>query len=153
MGERVNLDGSMTTVTRQTSEGVDSSGAIDTIIGYTANSMIPRDVKGRLIFSGAEIIEADSDDCYAKQVLIKHERNKGKDTNYQVNYFIKIGVNGQIFNPWGMYSEGTQSDYAKTLGKPQWSFAKVTKRCFEFYINFLQSRNTAWLNNAERELR
>lgn len=127
---------------------VDQSGQIVKVIGYTANSVIPRDERGHLVFAGATEISVEDDNCFAKEMhLLRND-----DSTY-VKYFIKMGLDGRLFNPWGPFSEGTQADYAKRLGKPKWSFADCSQKCFDFYTKFLQSRNPAWLHNAERELR
>lgn len=142
-----NIVNAIAPASKDKSKIVDRSGRIDTTVGYTANSIITRDENGDIIFTHAEEIDPDDPNCYAKLVLLEKA-----DGTYYKKYFVKVGVDGQIFNPWGMFSEGTQKRYAKTLGKPQWAFTDVSEKCFTFYTNFLQSRNKAWLNNAERSL-
>ena len=137
-----------TKINKNQPQDVDYAGVIDTVLGYTANSIIQRDSRGHLVFSSPDQIDPGHDECYAKLVLIKQTEN-----DYHTKYFIKIGVDGRIFNPWGMFSEGTQGQFNKILGKPEWDFTEVTEKCFEFYTKFLQSRNNSWLNNAEREIR
>jgi hypothetical protein len=127
---------------------VDQSGQIVKVIGYTSSNEIPRDKRGHLVFPGAQKINVEDEYCYAKELHIQQENDE-----VYIKHFIKIGLNGRVFDPWGMYSEGTQKDFAKRLGKPKWNFAECSKKCFDLYINFLQSRNPAWLKNAERELR
>jgi hypothetical protein len=36
-------------------------------------------------------------------------------------------------------------------GRPEWEFKETTKQVFDKYINFLKTKNVAWLNNAERD--
>lgn len=67
-------------------------------------------------------------------------------------YFIKVGSHGQIFNPIGMYSEGKQNKFMSKIGKLEFAFREVNKNVFETYINFLKTKNIAWLNNAQREM-
>ena len=38
------------------------------------------------------------------------------------------------------------------IGKNEYNFSKVNQRVFDMYLNFLRTKNIAWLNNAEREL-
>jgi hypothetical protein len=72
-------------------------------------------------------------------------------TGNVTRYYVKRGKDGILFNPIGMYSEGTE--YKKMRqGKAMWELKKTSKRVFEFYIQFLKTKNIAWLNNAEREL-
>lgn len=67
-------------------------------------------------------------------------------------YFIKVGSHGQIFNPIGMYSEGKQSKFLSKIGKLEFALKEVNKKIFGMYINFLKTKNVAWLNNAQREM-
>ena len=52
----------------------------------------------------------------------------------------------------GMYSEGMASKRLGHAGKLEWRFVEIKERPFEFYKNFLKTRNLAYLTNAEREL-
>lgn len=128
-------------------EGVDSAGKLEEEVGYTSSSSPERDSAGHYIFDNPEIIDSSDKKCYAKKKLIK--KNDGSE-NYK--YYIKTGVEGFVFNPWGMFDEGTEGNYARNRGRSKWSFSEVNKKCFDFYIRFLQSRNKAWLSNAEREV-
>lgn len=68
------------------------------------------------------------------------------------NYFLKIGLYGKIFNPMGLYSEGKENKFLSKIGKSEYNFTKVNQKVFDMYLNFLRTKNIAWLNNAEREL-
>jgi len=70
----------------------------------------------------------------------------------QFMYYIKIGPNGRIYNPMGMFSEGNHNKFLAKLGKPEWKFTKVNQKVFDLYLNFLKTKNIAWLNTAQREL-
>lgn len=70
----------------------------------------------------------------------------------QIIYYIKIGANGKIYNPIGMFSEGNHNKFLAKLGKNEWKFTKVNQKVFEMYLNFLKTKNVAWLNNAQREI-
>ena len=84
----------------------------------------------------------ESADAYAMQIKI------GKRTKY----YAKRGKHGRLFNPIGMYSEGMSRKSLGHAGRLEWRFVEVSKRPFEFYRDFLRTRNLAYLNNAEREL-
>lgn len=75
-----------------------------------------------------------------------------KSSNNTDSYFIKIGLYGKVFNPIGLYSEGKQNKFLSKIGKNEYNFTKVNKKVFDMYVNFLRTKNLAWLNNAEREL-
>lgn len=65
-------------------------------------------------------------------------------------FYIKVGQYGRIYNPIGMYSEGNNNKFLSKIGKNAWEFKEVNKNIFDLYINFLRTKNIAWLNNAER---
>jgi hypothetical protein len=76
-----------------------------------------------------------------------------KITNNEEQHYIKVGLYGKIFNPIGMYSEGRQNKFLSKVGKQEYNFTRVNSKVFDMYLNFLRTKNVAWLNNAERELR
>jgi len=108
-------------------------------VGFTSG--VTRDKKPKEI-------DTKSVDCYAKVVYIPIE-----DGGPLEKYFVKIGLSGFIFDPWGIFSEGTQAKDAKHFGRLAWEFKRVSKQCFENYIMYLTTRNKAYLNLAERESR
>lgn len=67
-------------------------------------------------------------------------------------YYIKVGLHGKVFNPIGLFSEGKQNKFLAKVGKNEYNFAKVNSKVFNMYLNFLRTKNIAWLNNAEREM-
>lgn len=67
-------------------------------------------------------------------------------------FYIKTGTYGKIYNPIGMFSEGTGAKFLARAGKKAWNFKQVNSKVFDMYISFLKTKNSAWLNNAEREL-
>lgn len=67
-------------------------------------------------------------------------------------YYIKVGTYGKIYNPIGLYSEGQNTKFLSKIGRKQFEFKEVNQKIFDLYINFLTTKNIAWLNNAEREL-
>ena len=84
----------------------------------------------------------ESADAYAMKIQI------GKRTKY----YAKTGRHGRLFNPIGMYSEGTAAKKLGHAGRLEWRFIEIGERVFYFYRDFLKTRNLAYLNNAEREL-
>lgn len=88
----------------------------------------------------------DNPDCHAKRVAYNGENGIVE------KYFIKFGLDGFSFDPWGPFTEGSANKYARINGRPAWNFREVNKRAFEFYKTYLQTRNKAWKNNAEREV-
>ena len=84
----------------------------------------------------------ESTDAYAMRIQIGN----------RTKYYAKRGRHGKLLNPIGMYSEGMASKRLGHAGKLEWRFVEVKERAFEFYRNFLKTRNLAYLTNAEREL-
>lgn len=72
--------------------------------------------------------------------------------NKPARYYIKIGTYGKIYNPIGLFSEGQNTKFLSKIGRKQFEFKEVNAKVFDLYINFLTTKNIAWLNNAEREL-
>lgn len=72
--------------------------------------------------------------------------------NRPTRYYIKVGTYGKIYNPIGLYSEGQNTKFLSKIGRKQFEFKEVNQRVFDFYLNFLSTKNMAWLNNAEREI-
>ena len=70
----------------------------------------------------------------------------------KTNYYVKRGKHGRLFNPIGMFSEGQSRKQMRHAGKPEWSLQATNRKVFDLYINFLKTRNAAWLTNAEREV-
>lgn len=77
---------------------------------------------------------------------------KSVETKNNTKYFIKIGTYGKVFNPIGMFSEGNNNKFLAKIGRKEWEFKEVNPKIFDLYLNFLTTKNIAWLNNAEREL-
>ena len=75
-----------------------------------------------------------------------------KNLNGDKQYYLKIGPHGKIYNPIGLYSEGKSNKFLSKVGKQEYNFTKINSRVFNMYLNFLRTKNLAWLNNAEREL-
>ncbi len=73
------------------------------------------------------------------------------NTGTRIRYYVKRGKYGKLFNPIGLYSEGSQRKQHRHAGKPAWEFKEATERVFTLYAKFLRSKNASWLNNAERE--
>ena len=87
-------------------------------------------------------VENENEDTFAKKIIV----------NNNTKYYIKTGTYGKIYNPIGLFSEGTANKFMSKVGKKAWQFKEVNLKIFNMYINFLKTKNTAWLINAEREL-
>ena len=102
---------------------------------------LEEDSRGSVCYTvGLETVDESSDIAYAKRVVVN-----GKEIHY-----VKQDRYGNLFNPQGMYSERNQSQ--NTRFSKTWNFRAVTPKAFDLYLKFLETKNEAWLSNAEREL-
>ena len=69
----------------------------------------------------------------------------------KTSYYVRRGKHGRLFNPIGMYSEGNANKKLRQ-GQFEWNLKPTSQKIFNYYTNFLKTKNTAWLNNAEREI-
>ena len=87
-------------------------------------------------------LEDGTGDVLAKSITVEDN----------TRHYLKLGSHGKIYNPIGMYSEGTSNKFLSKIGKKAWEFKSVSPSVFSFYIKFLKTKNIAWLRNAEREM-
>lgn len=101
------------------------------------------------IFGDHEQLNGDGDP------IVKSE-NKAlaykKTVDSNIQYYVKVGLYGKIYNPIGLYSEGKSNKFLSKVGKQEYNFVKVNSKVFDMYLKFLKTKNIAWLNNAEREM-
>ena len=69
---------------------------------------------------------------------------------HQNRYLVKLGENGRLFNPYGLYSEGMETK--QRVGRPTWKFVTTNENNFKNYVKFLTTKNEIFLKNAEREI-
>lgn len=67
-------------------------------------------------------------------------------------YYVKRNKSGRLLNPLGLYEEGKSEKYMNHAGRPEWVLQPTNVNVFEYYINFLKTKNIAWINHAEREV-
>lgn len=69
-----------------------------------------------------------------------------------VKFMIKRDGSGKLFNPISIYGDN-QSRAANFLDKTckDFKFRTVNMKIFDYYVNFLRTKNLSWFYNAERE--
>ena len=73
------------------------------------------------------------------------------ETNKHMLY-IKLDENKKFINPLSIYATSEKPQYIENMKKfKSQSYKLVGPKAFNYYINFLKTKNTAWLTNAERE--
>lgn len=105
-------------------------------VGYSAS-------KGRT--ESLPIVDISSPDCFAAIDQYISEA----DGEMKTKYYILQSIDS-FYNPWGMFQEGTRNKFAKNKGKKVWELKEVSEKAFEYYIQFLKTRNSGHLINAER---
>jgi len=115
----------------------DMSEDSENSIGYTSGTPSHQS-------PGSKQIDIEDPKCYAKEVKVKTKDGTNE------NFYVKYGDKGFMYDPWGLYTERTENK--KLYGdKSTWHFRKVNRKSFFYYLDFLKTRNKAWLYNAERE--
>lgn len=142
MSEYTNTDGAIFNISKESKKNKDVTIKANTVV-YTMSGkqdFLDEDGYPRL------------NDLSGKKAEDRHEAHaKVLPDGDKTKFFAKIGRHGKLYNPIGMYSEGTSAKHVKHAGRPEWVFREVTKKVFDYYIQFLKTKNAAWLNNAERE--
>ena len=83
----------------------------------------------------------NSDLAYAKQEVI----------NNKEYYSIKLDDEGLLLNPISANSMNKDHKFKVLKGKDKsWQYIKVNKECFNYYLDFLKTKNTLYLKYAER---
>jgi len=67
-----------------------------------------------------------------------------------LKYYVKSAVGGKFFNPLGM-DEGRHNKVLHHAIGNEFTYHQVNKSSFDYYIQFLKTKNKAHLLNAERE--
>lgn len=70
----------------------------------------------------------------------------------RTKYYVKAGYGGQLYNPVGLYEGGGRTSNVKRLGRHQYNWIEVNKKCFEFYLQFLKNKVARHLQHAQREI-
>ena len=58
-------------------------------------------------------------------------------------FMVKVGQNGRLFNPYGLYSEGMETK--QRVGRPTWKFLTTNQNNFKNYVKFLTTKNEIFL--------
>lgn len=92
-------------------------------------------------FDNGSILYAENrDEALAKTVQY---------TDQKVVYYTKQGMDTRLYDPLGMFSERHKR---KGMGKQTYfKYIKVNKKTFMAYVNYLRTKNRAYLLEAERE--
>lgn len=94
-------------------------------------------------------LNARTDAETSKKVFAKKiYRDNGK-----AKFYIRLANNGDLYNPLSIYGEERSRTFLDRVCKDGIKFREVNEKVFMLYVKFLNTKNMAWFNNAEREVR
>lgn len=68
-----------------------------------------------------------------------------------IRYSVKLNTNGKFHNPIAMYADDKNQNFLDRICRSSDKYRNVSYKVFDMYLNFLRTKNVAWLHNAERE--
>ena len=68
----------------------------------------------------------------------------------QYNYYIRKGYDNKLYNPLSQIN--SKKDLSKLLSNDQLRFTLVTKKAFELFIGYLQTKDMKLFYQTEREI-
>lgn len=81
----------------------------------------------------------------------EHTLAKTINKDNTLMYMIKVSNNNQLFNPFSKLDNEKSYSFLNNVVRKQDKFVYVNKNVLSYYLKFLSTENTAWLNKAERE--
>lgn len=87
-------------------------------------------------------VSTDNDSVLAKKTTRK---------NGTIKYSIRLGNNGKFYNPVSIYGQEKTHTFLNRICRSNDKFKEVSPKVFSMYLEFLNTKNTSWLINAERE--
>jgi hypothetical protein len=85
-------------------------------------------------------------EAYAKRII-----HHGIDNIRMIKYYVKRGAHGRLFNPVAVIDDDPRH-LRRRIGSTEWVFREVNQKVFMLYLNFLKTKNQAYLRNAQREV-
>lgn len=99
-----------------------------------------------------------SQDTYTDNIPLRNQEDnlvyakKYQKIDGSYKYMIKLANNGKLYNPISIYGEEKTNHFLDSVCKSSNKFKTVNEKAFNFYIQFLSSKNIAYYHNAEREI-
>lgn len=91
----------------------------------------------------AQVCSSNNDKIFAKQMSRKDGSTK---------FMVRLASNGKLFNPLSIYGIEQDNSFLNRVCRSNKKFREVNQKTFSWYLKFLNTKNIAWLNNAEREM-
>ncbi len=69
-----------------------------------------------------------------------------------ITYWVMRGPSHRLYNPYDDLIENEERRYRHKDGfRQRYELSKTTQKVFDLYLRYLETRNTAYLTNAQRE--
>lgn len=85
----------------------------------------------------------EDDKVYAKEIQRKDNSTR---------YVVRRSSNGQLYNPTSIYGEEEERNFLDRVCRSDDKFMTVNHKTFNLYLQFLDTKNPAYLKNAQREV-
>lgn len=100
-------------------------------------------------------VNKDNDKTYAKKIKSKKSKLVS-DKNIAFRFYIKTDPNNNIINPIVLFSDKNHdtrsNDRLNKTCKQKEQYKEVSESIFNQYLEFLKTKNSKWLNAAQREV-
>lgn len=87
-------------------------------------------------------LKLDNSRVYAKKI---------SRTDGSIKYMVRTGMDKKLYNPISPIDKESNRAFLDRVSRSNDRFRMVNQKTFELYLQFLQTKNVAWLHNAERE--
>lgn len=77
---------------------------------------------------------------------------KTQKVNGDYKFMIRINADRKLYNPLSIYGKDRSFRLLDNITRSNLEYKEVNSIAFDFYLRFLSTKNTAWLNKAEREI-
>jgi hypothetical protein len=93
----------------------------------------------------------DSDGNYQQHNEDQNTLAKKIIKDSSIFYYIKSSTSNQLYNPFSKFDREKSYSFLDNVVRPSDKFLLVNNKVFNHYLKFIHTKNTAWLNLAERE--
>lgn len=77
---------------------------------------------------------------------------KIQKVNGDYKFMVRINSDRKLYNPLSIYGGDRSFKLLNNITRANLEYKEVNSTVFDFYLRFLSTKNTTWLNKAEREI-